>query len=176
MRTLRTTQWNFPAVLFPLVSGKSTGVAHTLMMALFYWSVPVSHERTVRHCAQYQDCEAAKGDSAIFNRVIYTCSFPTVTSTCLTGRKPCPVISEPCNRRVNTKINTFSIFFNITEQWWTLTTSAPGCVHRSLVSSETSVVLCTMLCICIVFHDDTITFLISLCTCACVLLMGNGLF
>ncbi len=54
----------------------------TLQMALFYSSVPVSHDSvTVSRQAQHQDpeTEAAKWNSVIINFIIYTCAFPTET-------------------------------------------------------------------------------------------------
>ncbi len=51
-------------------------------MALFYLSVPVSHDSvTVSQHAQYEDpeTEAAKIKSAINKFIIYICAFSTVT-------------------------------------------------------------------------------------------------
>ncbi len=50
-----------------------------LMMALFYSSVPVSHEK----CDSEPETEAAKWNSAIIHFNIYTCAFYCDMLKCL---------------------------------------------------------------------------------------------
>ncbi len=65
-----------------VIEGEEQVLLITLTMALFYSSVPASHDSvTVSQHAQHQDpeTEAAEGISAIINLIIYICAFPAVT-------------------------------------------------------------------------------------------------